>query len=334
VTPATRPRGRGAARLLHIDPCRGRFDDRQSAALPRLLRAGDLLVVNDAATLPASFRAGGVEVRLAGPLDERRWRAVLFGAGDWRTPTERRPAPPPVPVGARLDLGGGLEADVEEVSPLSRRLVTLRFALGGDALAAALYARGRPVQYSYLEEELALWDVQTAYAARPWAVEPPSAGLSLAVETLLALRRLGVELATVTHAAGLSSTGDPALDGELPLPERYDVPPETVAAIERARARGGRVVAVGTTVVRALEGAAEAGRLVAGAGVTALKIRAGFRPAIVDGVLTGIHEPGSSHLALLGAFAAPALLEGAVAHAERAGYRGHELGDSALVLCG
>lgn len=333
MTPATRPRGRGVSRLLHIDPCRGAFDDRQTTALPILLRAGDLLVLNDAATLPASLHARDLEVRLAGSVDERRWRAVLFGRGDWRTPTEHRPPPPAVAPGAWLDLGGGLSAIVEEVSPISPRLVTLRFAPDGDALAAALYARGRPIQYSHLETELELWDVQTAYAARPWAVEAPSAGLALDVATLIAFRRAGVGLATLTHAAGLSSTGDPVLDAALPLPERYDIPAETVAAVERTRARGGRVVACGTTVVRALESAAVRGALAPGAGVATLRIGAGFRPIIVDGVISGMHEPGSSHLSLLGAFVPPPLLAAAYDHAVRAGYRGHELGDSSLILC-
>jgi hypothetical protein len=107
-----------------------------------------------------------------------------------------------------------------------------------------------------------------------------------------------------------------------------------VAAIERARARGGRVVAVGTSVVRALEGSLAArGRLEAGGGVTALRIGPGFRPAIVTGVLTGMHEPGSTHLSLLAAFVPAPLLEAAYGHATRAGYLGHELGDASLVLC-
>jgi S-adenosylmethionine:tRNA ribosyltransferase-isomerase len=324
--PATRPRARDDARLLVVDPCRGAFADSGIVALPSLLRRGDLLVVNDAATLPASLSTGAIEVRLAGDVDDGGHRAVLFGAGDWRTPTEKRPPPPALGPGATLRFGPDLAAEIVAVSPLSPRLVTLRFSVEGAALMALLYAHGRLVQYSHVEAPLELWDLQTAYGGRPWAVEPPSAGLPLSGAILLALRRAGVGLAALTHAAGLSATGDPVLDAALPLPERYEIPPETAAAVAAA----GRVVAVGTTVVRALESAAISGRL---AGTTDLRIGAGFRPAVVTGMITGLHEPGSSHLGLLGAFAPPALLDRAYAHAAAAGYRGHELGDVSLVLC-
>ena len=119
---------------------------------------------------------------------------------------------------------------------------------------------GAPVQYAHRAEQLPLYAVQTAYAARPWAAEMPSAGRPLTWDVLLGLRRAGVEIATLTHAAGLSSTGDAALDRALPWPERYEIPRAHGDAIARDAARGGRVIAVGTTVVRALEasGAASA----------------------------------------------------------------------------
>ena len=206
----------------------------------------------------------------------------------------------------------------------------------GDALWAALYRVGRPVQYSHLAHDLPLWAVQTVYAARPWSFEMPSAGRPLSWQTLLALRRKGVRWAALTHAAGLSATGDPALDAALPLPERYDIPAATVRAVEETRARGGRVVAVGTTVVRALEGAAASGGgvLRAGAGVTDLRITPAFRPRVVEGVLSGAHAATESHFQLLAAFAGHALLDAAADHAERAGFLTHELGDSMLVLRG
>ncbi len=332
MIPATRPRARDEARLLFIDPCQGRFGDSRVSALPGHLRAGDLVVVNDAATLPASLRADeGVEVRLAGALEGNLWQAVLFGAGDWRTPTEHRPAPPVLPPGTTLTFGRELAAEVLEVSPISPRLVTLRFTPDDPG---QLYARGRRVPCGRLERPLEQWELPSASAARPWDGEAPSAGLPLSATTLLELRRRGVELATLTHAAGLSATGDPALDAALPLPERYELPADTVARIAATRAFGGRVVAVGTTVVRALEGAhAARGRLEPGAGVTSLRLGPGFRPAVVGGMLTGIHEPGSSHLGLLGAFVNGQLLKAAYAHAEASGYLGHEHGDTTLVLC-
>jgi S-adenosylmethionine:tRNA ribosyltransferase-isomerase len=136
----------------------------------------------------------------------------------------------------------------------------------------------------------------------------------------------------VTHAAGLSSTGDPALDARLPLPERFEVAQATVDAVTETHARNGRVVAVGTTVVRALESAALGGPLRAQSGDTGLRIGPGFRARVVDGLLTGMHEPDSSHFALLAAFAPRELLAAAHRHAEAVGYLGHEFGDVALVL--
>jgi S-adenosylmethionine:tRNA ribosyltransferase-isomerase len=259
---------------------------------------------------------------------------VLFGAGDWRARTEDRPPPPELAVGDRLRFGS-LGARVVARSALSPRLIDL--ALEGDRTErwAALYREGRPIQYSYLQHELPLWAVQTVYAGRPWAFEMPSAGRPLSWEILLALRRHGVALAAVTHAAGLSSTGDPALDRALPLAERFEIPAATVHAVGEARARGGRVVAAGTTVVRALEGAvARWGELRAGEGETTLRLGPGHRPRVVSGLLTGVHGPGESHFELLGAFAPAPLLAAAAAQAEREGYLSHELGEAMLVLPG
>lgn len=350
MRPATAPRhDRDDARLLAVDRDSGALRDLAIVDLPALLRAGDLLVVNDAATLPASLRArvaGGapLELRLTGGLVGPLARAVLFDADDWRTPTERRRAPPRLAVGDRLlfeapgpaghvpNDPSGLRAELVAVDPRAARLVTLRFDRGDAALWSALYRLGRPIQYSYLREPLALWSVQTGFAARPWAAEMPSAGRPLSWETLLGLRRAGVELAALTHAAGLSSTGDPRLDALLPLPERYELPAATVAAIARARARGGRVIAVGTTVVRALEGSAhEHGAPRAGPGETDLVLGADFVPRVVDGLLTGMHDPGASHFQLLRAFAGAPVLLAAWRHASAAGYLQHEFGDATLL---
>ena len=336
------PSRRGDVRLLAIDPALGRYRDAHMSDLPELLRAGDLLVVNDAATLPASLPGvttsnDPIELRLLGPVDRVRhdaWRAVLFGAGDWRTPTEHRPAPPAVHVGSTLQLHGGLHARVTRISPQSPRLIDVRFDRTGAELWAALYAAGAPVQYAYLRDPLALWSAQTVYGARPWAAEMPSAGRPLTWSVLLELRRRGVALAALTHAAGLSSTGDDQLDAALPLPERFDIPRRTVEAINRARACGGRVIAVGTTVVRALEGSADSagGDLIAGPGETDLVITADFRLRVVDGLLTGVHDPTESHFKLLSAFADREALTRAWHHAAKVGYHCHELGDSSLIL--
>jgi S-adenosylmethionine:tRNA ribosyltransferase-isomerase len=338
MKPATSyPAARDGVRLLVVEPGSGALATQRMTDLPRLLAPGDLLVVNDAATLPASLpgrlRTGAeIEARLLGPPLGSTFAAVLFGAGDWRQRTEDRPAPPPVAPGDRLAFGD-LEATVAAVSPLSPRLVDLRFDLAGAALWAAIYRQGRAVQYSYLAHALPLWAVQTVYAGRPWASEMPSAGRPLSWEILLALGRAGVRLAALTHAAGLSATGDPALDRALPLAERFDIPAPTARLVRETRARGGRVIAVGTTVVRALEGAvALRGELVAGAGETDLRLGPAHRLAIVDGVLTGVHAPGESHFALLEAFAGSPLLRAAAERAETEGFLTHELGDAMLIL--
>jgi S-adenosylmethionine:tRNA ribosyltransferase-isomerase len=326
VTPARRPRAQ--ARLVTIDVAAGAFSDGDIGDLPARLGAGDLVVVNDAATLPASLAgrdtAGrAVELRLYAERADGAFSAVTFGDGDWRTPTEHRPPPPPLAAGAQITVGE-LRA---EVTRARGRLVELRFDRAGDALWAALYRAGRPVQYAHLEAPLPLWAVQTRYGARPWAAELPSAGRPLTWEILLGIRRRGAELGALTHACGLSATGDEALDAALPLPERYEIPAATVEAVARAR----RVIAVGTSVVRALEGCiATHGRLVAGPGETDLIIDGAFRPRVVGGLLSGLHERGASHFRLLQAFAPSALIERAYAHAEAAGYLGHEFGDSCL----
>jgi len=328
-----------SGRLLLVDPVAGSIVDGSLDDLAPRLAPGDLLVVNDAATLPASLSGRTtegelVEVRLREAPAGDRCEAVLFGAGDWRTRTEDRAPPPRLLPPARISFAPDLAAVVEGVSAISPRAVALRFDRTGDALWSALYRHGRPVQYAHEREEVPLARFQTPYAARPWAAEMPSAGRPLSIERLVRLERRGVRIARLTHAAGLSATGDPALDRALPLPERYEIPAPTADAIAETRRAGGRVVAVGTSVVRALEGSASANRgvVVAGPDATGLVIRGGHALRAVDGLLSGIHARDSSHFALLEAFLPGAL---AAAYADRVsggGYREHEFGDSTLIL--
>jgi S-adenosylmethionine:tRNA ribosyltransferase-isomerase len=328
---------RGFERLLVVHADLGRFRHARVGDLPDVLRAGDLVVLNDAATLPASIGARTpeghpIEVRLAARLGPGRHRVALFGAGDWRTPTEDRPAPQAVRVGDVLTASPRLHMQVTAHEPGSR-LAEIAFVERGPRLLAELYRVGRPIQYSYLDSEVPLRAFQTSYGSRPWASEMPSAGRPLSWEVLLRLRREGVELAVLTHAAGLSSIDGGEVDAALPLPERYEIPAATVEAIERTQARGGRVIAVGTTVVRALEGNVRThGRLVAGTFVTDLVLDPDARLEIVDGLLSTMHEPGESHFELLSAFADGELLIRANASAARHGYRAHEFGDAILIL--
>jgi S-adenosylmethionine:tRNA ribosyltransferase-isomerase len=308
----------------------GEVAHRRIAELPQLLRAGDVLVVNDAATIPASIRGTvrgtAVEIRLAQHLAGRRWQAIALGTGDWRSDTNHR-GKASLAVGDRVYFECGTAEIVDRTGSL------LTIVLRG-APWRAVYSCGRPVQYSHVVEDLELWSVQTAYGSRPWSVEMPSAGRPLSWRILLALRQRGVELASVTHAAGLSATGDPDLDLQLPLPERYEIPQRTAALVRRARAGDARVVAVGTSVVRALEGAALAsgGALSAGQGITDLRIEPAYRPQVVDAILSGIHDPSESHYKLLGAFSTEHSLQRLGQAATEYGYRSHEFGDLCLVM--
>lgn len=340
LAPAAWPRTRrDDTRMMVVDGARGAISHGAVTDLPRHLRAGDALVLNDAGTLPASLparTAAGevIELRLAAPGDDAlTWDAVLFGEGDWRTRTERRAPPPAIARGATLRVADALDARVIAVSTQSPRLVTLRFEGGPERFWRAVFAHGRPVQYAHLRAALPLWHAQTAYAGRPWSAEMPSAGRPLDGRLLGALRAQGVVITGLTHAAGLSATGDPALDAALPLPERYEIPAGAVEDLSQVRARGGRVVAVGTSVVRALEGCvATHGALRPGEGRTALRVDGAHTPREVDAVLSGLHEPGTSHVALLSAFAPPALLDRATREGAARGYLGHEFGDACLVL--
>lgn len=260
----------------------------------------------------------------------RTFAAVVFGAGDHRTPTEQRPLPPALAVGDTVALGP-LRARVVRLLG-HPRLVELRLAGDADAIRAGIARHGRPVQYAHMGAPLALWDVWTRIAALPVAFEAPSAGFVLDWRLLDRLAARGVGFATLTHAAGLSSTGDAALDARLPLDEPYGIPAATVAAIAAARRRGGRVVALGTTVARALEHAAgRPGGLRADAGVADNRLGPTTRLAVVDAIVSGSHEPGTSHHALLGAFVPAATLARIDAALEAGGYRTHEFGDSVLI---
>jgi S-adenosylmethionine:tRNA ribosyltransferase-isomerase len=359
MIPAERP-GASAARILIVDRAGG-LSHAARVDLATCFRPGDLVVANDAATLPASLhgahlRSGAaIEVRLAGwiagvpdpddlhpsaaracrshavpPAPAQRFVAIVFGAGDYRTRTERRLQPPDLAPGDRLSLGP-LTATIERV--LDRpRLVEIAFDGAADATLAGIARHGRPVQYAHVPWPLALLDVWTPVAARLLAFEAPSAGFALDWALLAAWRRRGVAFATLTLAAGLSSTGDEELDRRLPFDEPYCIPAATASAVAAARASDRRVIAVGTTVVRALEAAAlPDGTVRAGEGAARGRITRGTRLRVVDTVLSGAHEPGESHYELLRAFATDETLARVSAALDAAGYRTHEFGDAVLV---
>jgi len=327
-------------KLLVIDE-RGEITHHARADLPTLVLAGDVVVANDAATLPASLggvhlpTGGAVEVRLAGrdslrPHDVTRFTAVVFGAGDFRTPTEHRPPPPALHPGDEMRLGP-LRAFVLAVLG-HPRLIEIRFENPVADIWEGLARHGRPIQYAYVPEPLAIWDTWTPIASQPVAFEAPSAGFILDWAVIGALRARGAAFATLTHAAGISSTGDAELDRRLPLDEPYYIPASTARVIETCQNRGGRVIAIGTTVVRALEHAAGAdGSVRPGTGIATERIGPLTSLRCVDAIVSGTHEPGTSHYDLLRAFQDDDVLQQMEREADAYGYRTHEFGDSVFL---
>jgi S-adenosylmethionine:tRNA ribosyltransferase-isomerase len=338
---AAQPAQRSAsAKLLTVDSS-GRMIHRPRSAFVRSMSPGDLVVANDAATLPASLHGthqatgASIEVRLAGRKslavdDVHRFSAIVFGAGDFHIRTEDRPAPPRLVPDDRLALGP-LSAAVDQILG-HPRLISLRFEGSAGDIWSGLSQHGRPIQYAHVPAQLSLWDVWTPIAGPPVAFEPPSAGFALDWKSLTALRDGGVSFASITHAAGISSTGDDELDRRLPFDEPYRIPESTARAIGQTRERGGRVVAVGTTVVRALEHAARRdGRVRPGEGLATQRIDATTQLLVVDAILTGVHEPITSHYQLLRAFTDDATLDRAAGEMAARSYRTHEFGDSVLI---
>ena len=328
------------AKLMFIDG-RGRIAHTRRANFVDLLRPRDLVIANDAATLPASLhgrheRTGApIEVRLAGRRsldadDVAEFSAIIFGAGDFHTPTENRPMPPRVEPGDLLTFGT-LSATV--LSLLGHpRLVRLMFDGPPAAIWAGLAHHGAPIQYAHMQMPLSLWDVWTPIAALPVAFEAPSAGFALDWRSIAAMRSRKIAFSTITHAAGISSTGDLELDKRLPFDEPYRVSRATARAILETKANGYRVIAIGTTVVRCLEAAAfRDGVVRAGDGIATGRIDAESRLRIVDAILTGTHQPDTSHYQLLRAFTDDETLREADRALLARGYLTHEFGDSMLV---
>ena len=325
------------ARLLAIDSD-GRVRHLRRDDLLSLLTPGDVVIANDAATLPASLHGvhvptrRSIEVRLAArrslaPSGIARLTGVVFGEGDFHQRTEDRPSPPPLATGDVLALGP-LRARVDTLLG-HPRLVALRLEGTARDIWAGLARHGRPIQYSHLPVPLELWDSWTPIAGVPAAFEPPSAGFALSWQMIDRFARHDVRFATLTHAAGISSTGDRWLDARLPLDEAYRIPRVTARLVNEAVKDRHRIIAVGTSVVRALEHAAASGLpLRPGEGLASNRISADTRLRIVTAVLSGTHEPGTSHYDLLRAFAPDTTLALMNDELERSAYRTHEFGDS------
>lgn len=298
------------------------------ADLGDYLAPGDLLVVNNSATLPAAVdgRRDGhpVTVHFAvAPAD--KWVVELRppAASGYLSDIE---------VGERIEIPGGaaivVAASYPQPGVAGGRLWLARVLVEGD-VRSYLAKHGRPIRYAYVPRQWPLSYYQTVFARQPGSAEMPSAARPFSTELVSELVAEGIAIAPVTLHAGVSS----AESGEPPAPEPFDVPPATARLVNVTRAAGGRVVAVGTTVTRALESAADAGGLVrAVAGWTNLVLSADRPYRVVDGLITGWHDAGASHLLLLAAVAGSDLVDTAYREAVAHEYLWHEFGDSALFL--
>jgi len=308
---------RGAGTIVHT-----RFDE-----LPNFLSAGDLLVVNTSATLPAALPALGrdgarLELHLSTPSPGHpgdHW-VVELRLGDSPFPEAR--------TGDELELPAGGRADILARYASSDRLWLARLRLP-EPLERYLERQGRPIRYRYVPEPWPLEAYQTVYALEPGSAEMPSGGRPLSAELLTRLAASGILVTPITLHAGVSSPER----HEPPYPERYRVPEETARLANAVHGWGGRVIAVGTTVVRALESVAgPGGGLTPGEGWTNLVVTAERGLWAVDGLLTGWHEPEASHLQMLRTVTGDELLERSYHAAIKHGYLWHEFGDSHLIL--
>lgn len=350
---AQRPAPRGESRLLVVDR-EGEERHRKVRDLPTLLRRGDLLVVNDTRVIPARLygrrRPGGgkVELLLVEKVGPREWDALVKPGKKARTGTVLDFEGPRASDGGASDdtAGPRLTAEMIERPPDGaddgRRRV--RFS---EPVEPHLERLGHVPLPPYIKRQDEATDrrtYQTMWASRPGAIAAPTAGLHFDEALVEALREAGIDLVTVTLHVGIG-TFKPvtaALVHEHDMEgERYEVPEATAEAIRRAKAEGRRVVAVGTTVVRTLEGAAaraaEEGSggmapVPPGAGSTRLFIYPGFRFRVVDALLTNFHLPRSTLLMLVSAFAGRERVLAAYAEAVSEGYRFYSYGDAMLLV--
>ncbi|HEY5853472.1 MAG TPA: S-adenosylmethionine:tRNA ribosyltransferase-isomerase [Aldersonia sp.] len=329
--PEARGLARDAVRLLVSDPSSNAGDTLTHAVfreLPHFLRPGDLLVVNDSATLPAALDTHGpdgtpVVVHFATWLDDGSWvvevRTRVGAPSDWSQ----------LHTGDGFALPGGITLRLGSPwLPPARRLWTAHVDVEAP-VTEYLRRHGRPISYAYLHGRWSLEYYRTVFGRRPGSAEMPSAARPFTDSLVTDLVVAGVGIAPITLHTGVSSPET----GEPPSPERYAVSCETARRVNETRASGGRVVAVGTTVTRALESRAMSdGRVLGGGGWTNLVLSARRETRAVDGLITGWHAPGASHLDLLEAVVGSDAVRRAYATAIDTGYLWHEFGDSALLL--
>jgi len=328
--PEVRGRGRDDVRLLVSRTAAAELTEHPFAELPDLLLPGDLLVVNNSATIPAAVSV--LPSAEGGPLTVHF--STAMPTGEWLVELRSGREPGTAPFGGgtrglRLELSGG--AALTLTNRFSRRLWLGRLS---TAVIPYLVRHGQPIRYSYVPRSWPIAAYQTVFATLPGSAEMPSAARPFTPQIVTRLVSRGVSIAPVTLHTGVSS-----LEGsEDPYPESYDVPAATARLVNLTRRAGGRVIAAGTTVVRALEsaalttGPAADGPVAASAGWTSHVVTRATGAAVVDGLLTGLHEPLSTHLWMLAAFADDTLLSRCYQAAADSGYRWHEFGDVHLLL--
>ncbi|HMC21287.1 MAG TPA: S-adenosylmethionine:tRNA ribosyltransferase-isomerase [Thermoanaerobaculia bacterium] len=311
--------GRDDVRLMVSHRQTGDVAHAHFRELPAFLRAGDLLVLNTTATLPAALRArreNGEEIALHYSTSLPGDLAVV------------EPRQAHVDAGERLILPGGARARLLIPYRDSSRLWIAQLALP-QPLIDYLRRYGRPITYSYIKEPFPLDAYQTVYARDEGSAEMPSAGRAFTRSMLACLRRSGVALAKIVLHAGVASLEN----HESPYEEWYEVPLRTAERVRETKERGGRVIAVGTTVVRALESSVDrSGNVIASRGWTDVVITPERGVKVVDGLLTGFHEPRASHLKMLEAIAGREHIQHAYGEALQHGYLWHEFGDLHLIV--
>jgi S-adenosylmethionine:tRNA ribosyltransferase-isomerase len=336
--PEVRGNGRDDVRLLVSRSAAAEIRQYAFADLPDLLLPGDLVVVNNSATLPAAVAVSPhLTVHFSTAMPAGDWLVELrSGSGQATVPLY---GATDVLASARqgLELPGG--AVLTLTARFSQRLWRARLS---TAVIPYLYRYGQPIRYSYVPRPWPIGAYQTVFATNPGSAEMPSAARPFTPELVTSLVSRGINVAPVTLHTGVSSLEG----GEDPYPESYDVPAATARMVNLTRRSGGRVIAIGTTVVRALESAALESAtpqgatpqvtaplgLGASAGWTAHVVTRQSGVSVVDGLLTGLHEPKSTHLWMLAAFAGDELLRRCYAVATAGGYRWHEFGDVHLLL--
>ena len=316
--PESRGLQRDEVRLLVTDRASGSHTHAAFYEFADFLQSGDLVVVNDSATVAAAVLArresgAAIALHVSTMIDQRTWITEPRGA---------------VSCGEELSLPeGGSAVTIAPIDPARPRLWYTRFELP-QSMFAYLESAGEPIRYGYVKQRFPLRDYQTMFAREPGSSEMPSAGRPFTVRVVRTLRTKGVEIAAITLHCGVASFEAP----ERPGMERFSVPRATAERVNAARRRGGRVIAIGTTVVRALESAIGADGVIAASGWTDLVIDERHRVQTADALLTGFHDGNATHIWMLRAFLDRALLDSAYDEAAQERYRYHEFGDVHLIL--